>query len=101
MGKFLRGWARVESWEGEEGIAEMQQAMIELSTAFVTELGVLGILVGAGAAAHRELLDGQSLHDHLGYLLEVLIGRHDHHSVLHRAGGDPDVVGWNWRSGGA
>jgi predicted ATPase len=31
MGRFLRGLARVELGEGEEGIAEMQQAMVELA----------------------------------------------------------------------
>jgi len=31
LGRVLRGWARVESEEGEAGIAEMQQALIELA----------------------------------------------------------------------
>ena len=31
VGRFLRGWARVESGEGEAGIAEMQQALGELA----------------------------------------------------------------------
>ncbi len=31
LGRFFRGWARVESGEGEAGIAEMQQAMVELA----------------------------------------------------------------------
>ena len=31
LGRVLRGWARVESGEGEAGIAEMQQAMVELA----------------------------------------------------------------------
>ena len=31
LGRFCRGWARVESGEGEAGIAEMQQAMVELA----------------------------------------------------------------------
>ena len=31
LGRFLRGCARVESGEGEAGIAEMQQAMVELA----------------------------------------------------------------------
>ena len=31
VGRFLRGCARVESGEGEAGIAEMQQAMVELA----------------------------------------------------------------------
>jgi predicted ATPase len=30
-GRALRGWVRVESGEGEAGIAEMQQAMVELA----------------------------------------------------------------------
>jgi predicted ATPase len=30
-GRVLRGWARVESREGEAGIAEIQQAMVELA----------------------------------------------------------------------
>jgi predicted ATPase len=31
LGRVLRGWARVESGEGEAGIAEMQQAIVELA----------------------------------------------------------------------
>ncbi len=31
IGRVLRGWARVESGEGEAGIAEMQQALVELA----------------------------------------------------------------------
>ncbi len=31
LGRFLRGGARVDSGEGEAGIAEMQQAMVELA----------------------------------------------------------------------
>jgi predicted ATPase len=31
LGRFLRGFARVESGEGEAGLAEMQQAMVELA----------------------------------------------------------------------
>jgi predicted ATPase len=31
MGRVWRGFARVESGEGEAGIAEMQQAMVELA----------------------------------------------------------------------
>jgi len=30
-GRFVRGWARVESGEGEAGLAEMQQAIVELA----------------------------------------------------------------------
>jgi len=31
LGRWLRGWARVGSEEGEAGIAEMQKAMVELA----------------------------------------------------------------------
>jgi predicted ATPase len=31
LGRVFRGWARVESGEGEGGIAEMQQALVELA----------------------------------------------------------------------
>jgi predicted ATPase len=31
LGRVVRGWARVESWEGEAGLAEMQQAIVELA----------------------------------------------------------------------
>jgi len=31
VGRFWRGWLRVDSGEGEAGIAEMQQAMVELA----------------------------------------------------------------------
>jgi hypothetical protein len=31
LGRVLRGWARVESGEGEAGLAEIQQAMVELT----------------------------------------------------------------------
>jgi predicted ATPase len=56
-GRFFRGWVRVESGEGEAGIAEMQQAMVELA----------GIGTGLG---------GPSL---LSMLAEGLrkVGRHD------------------------
>ncbi|HME71157.1 MAG TPA: adenylate/guanylate cyclase domain-containing protein [Myxococcota bacterium] len=31
MGRFVRGWERVKSGEGEAGLAEMQQALVELA----------------------------------------------------------------------
>ena len=57
LGRVLRGWARVESGEGEAGIAEMQQAMVELAR------------IGSGIGAPRSL----------SVLAEGLrkVGRHD------------------------
>jgi tetratricopeptide (TPR) repeat protein len=57
LGRCLRGWARVESGEGEAGLAEMQQAMVELA----------GIASGIGAPQL------------LSWLAEGLrkVGRHD------------------------
>jgi predicted ATPase len=57
MGRFLRGFARVESGEGEAGIAEMQQAMGELAG------------IGSGIGAPQVLF----------FLAEGLrkVGRHD------------------------
>jgi predicted ATPase len=43
LGKVFRGWARVESGEGEAGIAEMQQAVIELA-GIGSQIGVSQIL---------------------------------------------------------
>ena len=57
LGRFQRGFARVESGEGEAGIAEMQQAMVELAA------------IGSGSGAPQILC----------FLAEGLrkVGRHD------------------------
>ncbi|MCX5738029.1 MAG: tetratricopeptide repeat protein, partial [Proteobacteria bacterium] len=84
LGKVLRGFARVDSGEGKEGIAEMQQALVELA----------GIASGIGAPLLLSMLaEGlrkvRSLDDALGALALGVShaeqqGQHFYDAELHR-----------------
>ena len=84
VGKVFRGWARVESGEGEAGIAEMQQAMVELA-------GIgSGIGAPASSACSPKGLRKVGRHDEalgalgLGVAQAEQQGQHYYDAELHR-----------------
>jgi class 3 adenylate cyclase/predicted ATPase len=83
-GRFLRGWARVASGEGEAGIAEMQQAVIELAR-IGTGLGAPAslFLLAEGfwkVGRHEEALGALGL----GVAQAEQQGQHYYDAELHR-----------------
>jgi predicted ATPase len=84
LGRFLRGWARVESGEAEAGIAEIQQAMVELAETG-TALGAPQILFAVAeglrkVGRHRDALGALGL----GVAQAEQQGQHCYDAELHR-----------------
>ena len=84
MGKFLRGWMRVESGEGEAGIVEMQQAMDELA-GIGSGIGVPGILCQFAGGLRRVGRHDDALGAlELGVARAEQEGEHFYDAELHR-----------------
>jgi predicted ATPase len=84
MGRFLRGWARVESGEAEAGIAEMQQALVELA-GIGTAIGAPGFLVLLAEGLRKAGRHGEALGAlGLGVAQAEQQGQHCYDADLHR-----------------
>ena len=84
MGRFLRGWARVESGKAEVGIAEMQQALVELA-GIGTAIGAPGFLVLLAEGLRKAGRHGEALGAlGLGVAQAEQQGQHSYDAELHR-----------------
>jgi predicted ATPase len=83
-GRFLRGWARVESGEAEAGIAEMQQALVEVA-GIGTAIGAPGSLVVLADGLRKVGRHGEALGAlGLGVAQAEPQGQHCYDADLHR-----------------
>ena len=84
VGRFVRGFARVESGEGEAGIAEMQQAMVELAglgSGLGAPQGLFVLAEGLRKVGrHGDALDALGL----GVAQAEAQGQHFYDAELHR-----------------